>query len=57
MVYGEITQRELGKYTVQASNQKGSATCSCTMTEGGYDDLDEYPMATVSLRVSQNMAF
>lgn len=47
LVYGEFTSRELGRYTVHASNQRGTNTCSCTLVEGGYDDEDMYPTATV----------
>jgi len=49
LVYGELSQRELGRYSCQASNNKGSVTCSCIMTEGGYEDedcIEQYPTAT-----------
>jgi len=52
LVHGELTQALLGRYTCQASNNKGTSTSSCVITEGGYDDLDEYPTATVSSKMA-----
>lgn len=47
LVYGELSASTLGRYTCQATNAKGSITCSCVLTEGGYDDdEDQYPTAT-----------
>ena len=51
LVHGELTHSLLGRYTCQASNNKGTSTSSCVITEGGYDDLDEYPTATVSSKM------
>jgi len=49
LVYGEFSHALLGRYTCQASNQKGTVTTSCVVTEGGYsdDDLEQYPTAKV----------
>jgi len=50
MVYGEFSHALLGRYTCQASNQKGTVTSSCVVTEGGYsdDDIEQYPTAKFS---------
>jgi len=50
MVYGEFTHALLGRYTCQASNQKGTVTTSCVVTEGGYSDeeIEQYPTAKFS---------
>jgi len=50
LVYGEFSHALLGRYTCQASNQKGTVTTSCVVTEGGYsdDDLEQYPTAKFS---------
>ena len=53
LVYGELGQRELGRYTCQASNNKGTVTSSCMISEGGYDyddHVEQYPTATVRHR-------
>ena len=54
LVYGEFTHALLGRYTCQASNQKGTVTTSCVVTEGGYsdDDLEQYPTAKVSITLT-----
>lgn len=50
MVYGEFSHALLGRYTCQASNQKGTVTTSCVVTEGGYsdDEIEQYPTAKFS---------
>ena len=54
LVYGEFTHALLGRYTCQASNQKGTVTTSCVVTEGGYsdDDIEQYPTAKVSITLT-----
>lgn len=45
LVHGELNRSLLGRYSCQATNNKGTSTSSCVITEGGYDDID-YPTAT-----------
>ena len=59
LVYGEFTHALLGRYTCQASNQKGTVTTSCVVTEGGYsdDDLEQYPTAKVSITLARYKSY
>ena len=54
LVHGELNRSLLGRYSCQATNNKGTSTSSCVITEGGYDDMD-YPTATVSFFFSERI--